>query len=323
MASETTNLTLSVPMPTYPDLLQKGIFNAINSARLAYGRGLLKQNDKLDAAAKAHAEYNFVNDFYSHAEVPGKPGYTGYNVAARWATQGYQFADGSEVMNSEGGAANTAANLEGKGALHTAKWTAALFYRLSILGNFSEVGIARLPLPLIPDQDPSTRGDQSVVDLAVPLGQTVEDQPNFIGRWPLPGSVAEDIGYGEQPLPISRFNPNHLVGISPSIEVAKGRILSIDSFTMVETATGTPIKGDVLTQVPSDNPILKQHQAAFVPWNCLKVGTSYTVTVKGSHVLFDPYDRPQTVVPLSETWSFTTPGFSYWDGFEGCINVPQ
>ena len=67
-------------------------FTLLNAEREHCGFGKLAQNAQLDAAAKAHADYQVINSVISHLEVSGKPGFTGASPTNRIAAAGYADA---------------------------------------------------------------------------------------------------------------------------------------------------------------------------------------------------------------------------------------
>jgi uncharacterized protein YkwD len=84
--------TTAVAASTYPQGSEElAAFNFLNGERGRCGFGQLAQNASLDAAAKAHADYQLVNNFFSHTEdrVNFPSGFTGTTMTDRFAVQGY------------------------------------------------------------------------------------------------------------------------------------------------------------------------------------------------------------------------------------------
>lgn len=102
------NLRTSIAAPTYPQGSgEQQTFTSLNGARSGGGFGKLAQDTKLDAAARAHAQY-LASRFYSagrfdpgaieaHTEVQGVSQFTGALPADRARAAGYGWLDGAEA----------------------------------------------------------------------------------------------------------------------------------------------------------------------------------------------------------------------------------
>lgn len=64
-------------------------YNWINYRRAQAGLPVLARNSLLDSAAQAHSDYQKLNNIVSHDEIAGKPGFTGAELAQRFASAGY------------------------------------------------------------------------------------------------------------------------------------------------------------------------------------------------------------------------------------------
>lgn len=85
------------------------MFNEINRIRTACGFGALRHDPRLDVSAQNHAEYLAKNgsaaSVDAHAEIPGKPGFTGATPSERALFAGYQsnlVGEGISTEDQEG-----------------------------------------------------------------------------------------------------------------------------------------------------------------------------------------------------------------------------
>ena len=73
-----------------------------NDLRAAIGAPAVRGDDRVNAAARRHAEYLARNAVGGHDETPGQAGFTGVSVRDRLDAQGYAGATASEVAISSG-----------------------------------------------------------------------------------------------------------------------------------------------------------------------------------------------------------------------------
>jgi uncharacterized protein YkwD len=71
-----------------------------NELRAAIGAPPVRADERVTAAARAHAEYLARNRAGGHDETPGQPGFTGTQVLERLTAQGYNATTASEVATS-------------------------------------------------------------------------------------------------------------------------------------------------------------------------------------------------------------------------------
>lgn len=90
-----------VPAPTYAAGSQEqAAWEVLNQARQACGFGMLAQDARLDAAAKAHAKYLDLNPalgLAAHEENTGASGFTGKTSTDRARAQGYPYNAGESL----------------------------------------------------------------------------------------------------------------------------------------------------------------------------------------------------------------------------------
>jgi len=80
------------PTPTLPpaQTMQEDVFNRTNAYRLANGVPALTMNEKLSAAAQAHADAMASSGFFSHTSLDGS------NAGDRISAQGYDWSTWGE-----------------------------------------------------------------------------------------------------------------------------------------------------------------------------------------------------------------------------------
>ena len=92
-------LPTSGPSPSSDASAMLGIHNEL---RAAIGAPRVSADPRVAAAAQRHAEYLVRNSAGGHDEAPLLPGFTGADVRARLAAQGYPTTTASEVATSVG-----------------------------------------------------------------------------------------------------------------------------------------------------------------------------------------------------------------------------
>lgn len=128
------DLQTSVPAATYvAGSARESVYKTLNDVRSTGGFGLLTQNTALDQAAQAHAQYVANTLQIGHTEVPGTPGFTGVDLAARIQVAGYVGAWAGEVVG--GGSAVYAVSDLPYGVLNT------IYHAQALESGARDVGI--------------------------------------------------------------------------------------------------------------------------------------------------------------------------------------
>ena len=283
---------LTVPTPVGYDAERLAAFNRLNEIRLSAGLGMLAQNTMMDQAAQAHAEWTIANDLFSHFEVAGTPGFTGENWPRRDESFGYVPVEGDEVMAQ--GPASEAVDALVNAVYHRAILLA--FEPVDVGVGWSDGDSADVLEPLVidvtkPGTDP-VRG----------LGQSAQAAIHGVAVWPLDAarSVPTRLGL-ETPNPVPTQDVLTL-GTPVSVSVEESKAVSATQFTLTNSATGTAIATQLLTNKNDPNFSIPESFIAAIPLSPLTPNTTYQVVFSGSTVQFGS----GIVELVSRTWSFTT-----------------
>lgn len=291
-------LQTSVAAATYAaGSSQLSAFTALNTARQAYGVGLLAQNAKIDVAASNHAQYvsqrwgakDFANT--GHTEDSTKPGYTGVGFTDRIAGAGYSASAVGEVLTtfiSVDGVTSDAGSV----AVNTL--LSGPYHRMALLDSMRDVGIA--------DANARFAGEGGlnhtfVIDMGTAQGaQPQLPASGWVGVWPM--ANATDVMYafaGESPDPIP-VNNGACAGYPVSLQVLPSLQLTTTAFTLVD-GTGAAVAVQLSTSATDKNPGFARGNSAYIiPFKPLKLGTKYTAHFVGT----------AGTTAIDKTWSFTT-----------------
>jgi uncharacterized protein YkwD len=278
------NLVTSVPAASYTGE-QAVAFNLINAERNRCGFGLLAQNEKLDAAAKAHAAYtpqSAITGEDLHAEVPGRAGFTGATPTARASAQGYSGAV-TEVMSLGTGTSAVRALLS------------APYHLRGLMDGYRDIGIGIFvsPLALYP---------YFVANLGTQTGVGVQHLGNSdVVTYPCEGVTGVNFQLrGEIPNPVPGRNLSaNPIGTPVLIKVRDGNVLTITNAGMINVGTGAVIALRAPISAandPNGAGYFKPSEAYIAPDAPLMRGTMYQVTITGTN----------NGAAFSRTFSFTT-----------------
>jgi len=104
----------------------------LNEIRQSMGMSSLSENEKLDRAAQAHADYLIANDESAHVEIPGHRGFTGATPMQRALKVGYDSSFVSENLSTK--------NSSGKSSIDGL--FSAIYHRFSFLEpSIDQIGI--------------------------------------------------------------------------------------------------------------------------------------------------------------------------------------
>ena len=280
-------LVTAVPAATYTGE-QAVAFNLINAERSRCGVGLLSQDAKLDAAAKAHAAYtpqSTITGEDLHAEVPGRAGFTGATPTARATAQGYSGAVG-EVMSLG----------NGNSAVRTL--LSAPYHLRALMDGYRDIGIGVFESSLAADL-------YFVADLGTQTGIGAQLLGSSdVVTYPCDGVTGVNFQLrGEIPNPVPGRNLSaNPIGTPILIKVRDGNTLVITNAGMLNVATGATVALRAAIGAANDpNKVngvsyFKPSEAYIAPDAPLARGTQYQVTVTGTN----------NGVAFSRTFSFTT-----------------
>lgn len=254
------DLQTSVPAPTYAaDSDELRAWKVLQQAREACGFGLLQQDARLDAAAKAHVHYLTLNPTFGlegHQEVAGNPGFTGASPSARAAAQGFK------------GMASEVIAFHGTGQASMRNLLAVPYHGMSSLWVWRSAGLAFGKNLLVVNYGSETAPLQR-------LGAGV------VAHYPCEGAENVDASWtGEVPEPFPDLvGPR---GTSVMLAADLGSTLTIANFSMVREATGQSEPLRTLTKDNDRNKILKANEFAAVPIAALAHGETYRVSYSGT-----------------------------------------
>ena len=279
----------AVSAPTYAaGTFNLSAFNRLNTLRQSVGLGLFSQNDKLDVATAAHANYVKTNgNGDSHYETAGRAGYTGYSPIDRMVAAGYSSAYSSwaEDIAFFADGTNTVDQLIN-----------AIYHRIPLLQyKIKEIGIGFLQTST--DPDPRFNTYVSVFNLAYTgAGQGASAVPSVL--WPADNSTTTSVSMpNELPRP-GTPGASGVFGYPVSISVDEDRVLTPITFTLTDSS-GAAVATNLISYSTDPNLVALNAKpfVAIVPKDPLKAATVYTVQFVGS-LDSQPYSR---------TWSFRTP----------------
>lgn len=296
--SASTIVTAAAPTPTYAGGSEElAAFNLLNAERSACGFGTLTQSAQVDAAARAHADWEHINWVYSHYENQSTypTGFTGYDGSARITFQGYTGLGGSSDNII---ATLTTSSKVGKGVESIRAWLAAPFHSRGLIGGFRDVGVA-----IRSNNDVGTANTAVFGQLNLAYKSAVGKQlpaSNEILTYPCQGTSGVDYRLtGEEPNPVpGRDLAANPLGHPVIIKVRDGNTLSITTATMTSVGTNTAIALRSAAQTKADDTgnRFTSSEAYVIPDAPLSPNTTYSVTITGTN----------SSVPFTKTFTFTT-----------------
>jgi len=284
---------LTVPTPVGYDVDRLAAFNRLNEIRLSAGLGMVAQNTMMDQAAQAHAEWMVANDQFTHDEAQGSTGFTGENYAQRAEYFGYIPVGGGEVISS-GARGDTGVDALVNMPYHRSVLLAIEPVDVGIGWSGGHATNVVTPLVIdaaIPGSDVGRRG-----------GQAPQSSISGAVVWPISGARGVPLRLGHEiPNPIPTQDVLTL-GTPVSVSVEKFKTVSATQFTVTNSATGTTVPTQLLTNQNDANFLIPETFIAAIPLAPLAPNTTYRVDFSGSTITF-PSGVAESVI---RTWSFTT-----------------
>ena len=283
-ASGDGGLATSAPASSYAQGSEElAAFNFLNVERSRCGFGVLAQNTRLDAAARAHADYQLVNNLFSHVEdQAGFPtGFTGATMVERYAFQQYTGIGGAidEIAGVTGSADKTGFGMQGIRNLLNAP-----YHLKGLVSGMREAGLA-----VRSSSDTGTSSPRVILQwngaylgAAGPQGIAAAD----VLTYPCDGTAGASRSLAnESPEPVPgrdlRANP---LGTSVYIATRAGNTLAITGVTMTNTRTGAPVPlRNVVTAATDPQREYAGNEAYVAADAPLDATTAYQVTVSGAN----------------------------------------
>ena len=246
-AASAAAVAAAVESPPVPTLVassyatgseERDAFNLLNFERSSCGFGTLTQSLQLDAAARAHADYQILNSVVSHTETSGRAGFTGATPADRVAAQGYAGAGGvtDEIVALVGTDSKTALGASGVRGLLSAP-----YHLRGLVGGFREMGVS------IRSSTELGRTTPTVV-LQINAAYKTSAGPQLLGStdintYPCQGTTGVNRQLtNESPNPIpGRDLALQPLGAVVYVSVREGNNLEINANSMTEVSTGRAI----------------------------------------------------------------------------------
>jgi uncharacterized protein YkwD len=261
-------------------------FNLLNSERERCGFGTLTQNAALDKAAKAHADWQNLNDIFSHLETAGTPGFTGIGASDQIAAAGYANLGAAGVPFTS---VSYVTNKLGLGVKSVRGLLNAPYHMRDMLEGYREIGVAART-----SGDVSTSFNTAVfqLDLAYTstAGKMLQSSSDVL-TYPCDGTTGTDRQLtGEVPNPTANLDgtggrnlATSPLGGSVFVQLRYGNTLAITSATMTQVSNGAAvILRTPVTSSNSGNAFLS-HQGYVAADAPLLANTSYQVTIDGTN----------------------------------------
>jgi uncharacterized protein YkwD len=241
----------------------------LNAFRAAQGLGPLNQNANADVASKNHAAYVTTNQSGAtpHAEVAGKPGFTGIDAMDRLIAAGYPVKSATEVIafsmqfpSPDASAIDNLAN--------TVYHRASMMYQ-----GMTTVGIA-----------PETQ--DSPLYVAIGLTTPQVNAGDYVGMYPANNQTGVWMTHSvESPNPfyqemaMSQESMCTKTSSPVSLTSEASTTLNVTSFTVTEEGQTAPLVRHRSNQTPSTTCVslarrLAQQLAATLAWRSKKLGPS-------------------------------------------------
>ncbi|MBX9935211.1 MAG: hypothetical protein K2Y10_01295, partial [Burkholderiaceae bacterium] len=223
-------------------------YETLNWVRGVTGLGYFEQDVALDKAAQAHADYVKVNgggQYYSHDEIPGRPGFTGIEPSDRALHFGYSsiFAVGEGMSGNNGGS-----------NLPVWKLLSVPYHAFSILDGYRYYGIGFNDNVFVGDLANKPNNPQKVTDR------------NTVLIYPCNNMIINVQGQGyEIPNP-SVLNGKEDFGYSSTAIVLDGQKITVDSWELRD-ASNNIIPTIVMTADNDTRKLTREYFASLIPLN--------------------------------------------------------
>lgn len=283
------NFVNSVPTPTFaPGSEELAAFNLLNAERTQCGFGKLAQNAQLDAAARAHADYQIKNNLFSHLEnqIQFPAGYTGDDDIARIAFQGYgdlgQATD--EIASVTGTNTKT-----GQGEKGIRGLLGAPYHLNGLVAGFRDVGMSVRSAIDVSSSNPRVvlQVNPAYKNAAGPQLMASSD----VLTYPCEGSTGVDRQLlNETPNPVPGRNlANQPLGTAILIVVREGRTVRVTSSSVTKISSGASVVMRAAIDDSNDpsGPCTRgcflSHQAYVIPDGPLDANSAYQAIVNGTN----------------------------------------
>lgn len=274
-------------------------FTLLNAEREHCGFGKLAQNAQLDAAARAHADYQVINSVISHLEVAGKPGFTGASPTDRIAAAGY--ADAGANADEIAGFIGTSQKA-GLGEPALRNLLNAPYHLQGLMSGFRDVGLS-----VRSSADTGAGSATVLLQINAAYQRSVGPQlfaGTEVHTYPCEGTSGVNFKLAnEEPNPVlGRDLSTTPLGSSVYVAGRVGNVIGISSASMIQISTGQPVtlRAPVTAANDPHGPCaagcFQSHQAYVAADAPLQPNTAYQVTINGTN----------NRVQFSRTFRFST-----------------
>jgi len=278
LLSTNSTLVTSVPTPTYPAGSEElAAFNLLNAERGRCGFGLVAQNAAIDKAAKAHADYQALNNVFDHLEVSTLAGFTGIAAFDRMLAAGYinESVNGADDMAIN----STSADKTGFGAISTRVLLNAPYHMDGLLINTRDIGISIQSTSDVVNTIPHA-GTYAQFDQTSTITAGLQLQASSsVSTYPCDGTTGTNYQLRQEtpnPVPGRDLVANPL-GSSILIAVRAGNTLVITSSSMTQVTNSTNV---TLRTPVNHGPTNRYFISADAP---TLPNTAYKVTISGTN----------------------------------------
>ncbi|CAN7217346.1 MULTISPECIES: CAP domain-containing protein [unclassified Variovorax] len=279
-----STLVTSVPPDTYGASSEgHQAFALLNAERERCGFGLLAQNAQLDAAAKAHADWQIVNNQLTHQETPGTSGFTGVNPVDRVSAAGYSAGGVGDEISS----LYYSGSIAGTGVFGVRALLALPYHQVGMLGGFRDIGIALRGS----DELGTTAifGPRTVQQFNLgftPAAGRQEPASDQVLTYPCEGTSGvffEITNETPNPVPGRDLRASPL-GHGLLVAVRTGQTLAISSASMQTLSGNVPVVlRPAMTSDNDPNGVLAANKALIIPDASLMPNTAYAVRIAGTN----------------------------------------
>ena len=290
-SSSISSIVTAVQPNTYAALSEEAFaFDLLNAERSRCGFGTLKANTQLNAAAKAHADYQLINNLDSHFEDASlyPNGFTGADPNARVLFQGYTNADRVGDLYSR--RINSSTKV-GHGLRGVRNLLAAPYHLSSVVSLYRDVGISVRSNTDVASSNPAVvfQTNLAYKNAEGPQLQAGDE----VITYPCEGSSGLNRQMAaETPNPVPGRNlATSPLGPSIYVQLREGNVLTITRATMTQKSSGAVIL--LRTPVTSTNDvhgIYKSHQGMLTADAPVAVNSEFNVLIEGTNngVAFTP-----------------------------------
>lgn len=265
-------------------------FNLLNFERERCGFAVMTRDASLDAAAKAHADYQLLNSVVTHTESSALSGFSGTLPSDRVLAKGYSGAGG--VTDEIVGLMGTGVQKTGAGVSGIRGLLSAPYHLRGLMGGYRDIGLsvrASTDMTTPPGATPTV-----ILQIDAAYKSTLGPQlpaSTSVNTYPCEGTSGVNRQLSnESPNPVKdrdlSVNP---LGAVVYVAVRQGNVLSITSASMIQMSNGqaVPLRAPVTAATdpygPCSEGCYKRHEAYVAADVPLVANTAYQMVITGTN----------------------------------------